>query len=204
MSVQVDLYIAPAIGQRLSRDAILEVADDVIQQDLVVPPYQVFRGGKGLAEAIRTPTTLTEYVPEWDEPLPRGTKVIYTGDDRRALRSVLSGCDPDRRTFVVVFAGLNWKAERVRIKGRVHVCCPASVVLAFSPEEIAFAFNEETERTGVWQGRRIRRVEEVRFRQCLILSGEGSLDVGKIKGSVVEGFVRKHLGTALQVVECYG
>jgi hypothetical protein len=170
MSVQVDLYIAPAIRQRLSRDAILEVTDDLLHQELVVPPYQVFRGGNGLAEAIRVPTTLTEYVPEWDEPLPRGTKVIDAGDDRRTLRSVLSSCDPDRRTFVVVFAGLNWEAERVRIKGQVHVSCLASVVLASSPKEIVFKFDEETERTSEWQGRRLRRVEEVRFRQCLILT----------------------------------
>jgi hypothetical protein len=204
MSVQGDLYIAPAIGQRLSRDVILETADDLIQQKLVVPPYQIFQGGKSLAEAIRAPTTLTEYVPEWGEPLPRGTKVVYAGDDRQALRSALSGCDSNRRTIIVVFAGLNWETERVRIEGRIHVSCPASVVLASFPEEIAFEFDEESVRTGQWQGRRVRRVEEVRFRQCLILSGEKGLDVERIKGSIVEGFVRNHFGTALQVVECYG
>jgi hypothetical protein len=203
MAVQVKLYIAPAIGQRLSRDAILNVADDLLQQELVVPPYQVFRGGKGLSEAIRAPTTLTEYVPEWDEPLPRGTEVLYAGDDRRALRSVLTGRDPARRTFIVVFAGLNWEVERVRIKGRVHVSCPASVVLASSPEEISFAFDEETERTGVWQGGRVRRADEVRFRQCLILSGKGGPDIERIKGSAAEGFVRRHLGPAPQVAKCY-
>src|SRR5262249_18038450 len=127
MSIQVDLYIAPAIGQRLSRDGILEVADGLIRQKLVVPPYQIFQGGKGLAEAIRAPTTLAEYVPGWGEPLPRGTKVVYAGDDRQALRSVLSGCDSDRRTIIVVFAGLNWETERVRIEGRIHVSCPATV-----------------------------------------------------------------------------
>lgn len=203
MSVQVDLYIAPALGQRWSRDVIPEVADDLIQQGLVVPPYQIFQGGKGLAEAIRAPTTLTEYVPGWGEPLPRGTKAVYAGEDRRALRSVLSGCDSDRRTIVVVFAGLNWETERVRIQGRIHVSCPATVLLASSPEEITFGFDEESVRTGAWRGRRVRRVEEVRFRQCLILSGENGPDVERIKGSIVEGLVRKHLGTAPQVVECY-
>ena len=204
MSVQVDLYIAPAIGRRLSRDVILEVADDLIQQELVVPPYRIFQGGKGLAEAVRAPTTLTEYVPEWGEPLPRGTKVVYAGEDRQALRSVLSGCDSNRRTIVVVFAGLNWETERVRIEGRIQVSCPATVLLASSPEEIAFEFDEDSVRTGEWRGRRVRRVEEVRFHQCLILSGEKGPDVERIKGSIVEGFVRKHLGTVPQVVECYG
>jgi hypothetical protein len=203
MSVQVDLYVAPAAGRALSGEVFLEVVDDLLREKLVVPPYRVFRGGKGLADAIRAPTTLIEYVPEWGERLPRGTKFLDAKDDRRALRTALEGCDLDKTTVVVDFAGLDWEAERVRVGGRMQVVCPAAVALASAVHEIVFAFDDEQTRTGEWRGRRVRRVDEARFRQCMILSGEDGPDVRRITGSVVEAFARKHLGADLQVVESY-
>ena len=219
MSVQVDLYLAPYGEQSLGREAFLDVAGDLIRQKLVAPPYRVFQGGKGLAKGLGdatrlfvarkkpakgpslcTPSQLADYAPGWDEDLPAGTKVVFEGDNGTGLGAALGACDLQRKSVFVHFAGLNWKAERVKVNGRTMMAYPASVLLLSSPEALEFGGDREGLTTGTWAATRVRRAK-VRFRQCLILVGDRGPTVEDVRGSVVEKFVRKHFGTPLQVVE---
>jgi hypothetical protein len=221
MSVQVDFYLAPGGVQPLAREAFLDVAADLIRQKLVVPPYRLFEGGKGLAtglaaatrpaarkkratrQSLDSPAQLADYAPGWDEDLPAGTKVLFEGDDGTALGSALGACDLQKNSVFVHFAGLSWNAERVKVNGRTMMAYPASVLLLSSPEALEFEGDREGLTTGTWTAARVRR-QKVRFGQCLVLVGDRGPTVADVRGSVVEKFVRKHFGTPLQVVEVSG
>jgi hypothetical protein len=228
MSIVVCLRVAPAQGRVLTPGKIVSLVEGLLDQDLVLPQFRLVRGEGLLDEDLWLSKLLPTLYPKRDKP-PRGTKSVYDGDNTAALLTALNGCDLERQAVSVGFGPLNWNAEKTR-QGFYYP--GESLILFSSPnQEITFeepdfptvlrtarrrwrrsrqnlcdAFILPDRRTYVLSKARLRAVDALRFRQCLILAGQDPLAgllCDELRGSEVQRFVEKHFGSPLQVCESY-
>jgi hypothetical protein len=212
MSIAVNLHVAPAQGRALSQGEMVKIVEELLDQDLVVPPYRLLRGAELLTVAAGHPTTLGAVDFPWRSKLPKGAKSLYEGDDPTALLAALKDCDLGKQTISVSFGGLNWKPEKCR--GGFYYPGESLILFTSPDEEMTFErpdrprepFDLPSLGTSELAKKRIRSVKAARFRQCLILHGEKALAgmvCDELKGSELQRFVEKHFGSPLQVCEYY-
>jgi hypothetical protein len=142
--------------------------------------------------------------------------------------TALKGCDLGQAVSVG-FGALNWNAEKARTgtyypgEGLIFLSSPKQEIRFEEPDfpralragrrrwrrskqDLCDAVILQDRRTYVLSKTRLRAVEAVRFRQCLILDGAdplaGSL-CDELRGSELQRFVEKHFGSPLQVYESY-
>jgi hypothetical protein len=211
MSIVVDLHVAPAQGRALSQGQMVKIVEQLLDQDLVVPPYRLLRGARLLTVAASHPSTLGAVDFPWRGKLPKGARSLYEKDDPAALLAALKDCDLGKQTIAVSFGGLNWKPEKCDQgfyypgESLILFTSPDKEMTFEQPDQPRESFDEHL-RISELTKKRVRSVKAARFRQCLILHGEkvlAGLLCDELKGSELQRFVEKHFGSPLQVCESY-